>query len=365
MSSAVGSNKEWKPKVISSNFGKGSGIAGASDVPTSSVEANAHSQPVLRVLDSEEATSKLQKKLEELHLRSYNMVVVEASEHQQHIFNGILTEEVYMTQPPSYEQGDVNLVCKLNKAIYDLKQAPHAWFERLRAYSVSEKFLLEKSDSSLFVRKTANNILYLLVYVDDIILTGSSEIKVQTIIDKLNKQFALKDLGVLSFFLGIEVCHDSIGITLTQQKYVRELLQMSGLEDAKGIHTPMVTNRKLSVKECILLLVLYIFWGNLISWSSHKQQVVARSTAEAEYRSVVCATVELHVELDLFFVREMVIASKLQVQEVPTFEQVADVMTKPLSAPLFLIHRHKLQLTRLKCRDVQFLGSQSMENVED
>ncbi|KAE8657740.1 BTB/POZ domain-containing protein [Hibiscus syriacus] len=75
MSSAVGSNKEWKPKVISSNFGKGSGIAGASDVPTSSVEANAHSQPVLRVLDSEEATSKLQKKLEELHLRSYNMLV--------------------------------------------------------------------------------------------------------------------------------------------------------------------------------------------------------------------------------------------------------------------------------------------------
>ncbi|XP_038996206.1 protein PHOSPHATE STARVATION RESPONSE 2-like [Hibiscus syriacus] len=67
-SKAIGSNKEWKPKVISSNFGKGSGTAGASDVPTSLVEANAHSQPVSRVLDSEEATSKLQKKLEELHL---------------------------------------------------------------------------------------------------------------------------------------------------------------------------------------------------------------------------------------------------------------------------------------------------------
>ncbi|KAE8655815.1 Detected protein of unknown function [Hibiscus syriacus] len=67
-SEAVDSNKEWKPKVISSNFGKGSGTAGASDVPTSSVEAIAHSQLVSRVLDSEEATSKLQKKLEELHL---------------------------------------------------------------------------------------------------------------------------------------------------------------------------------------------------------------------------------------------------------------------------------------------------------
>ncbi|KAE8683158.1 hypothetical protein F3Y22_tig00111213pilonHSYRG00234 [Hibiscus syriacus] len=75
MCQVVGSNKEWKPKVINSNFGKGSGTAGASDVPTSSVEVNAHSQPVSRVLDSEEATSKLQKKLEELHLRSYNLLV--------------------------------------------------------------------------------------------------------------------------------------------------------------------------------------------------------------------------------------------------------------------------------------------------
>ncbi|KAE8685758.1 COP9 signalosome complex subunit 7 [Hibiscus syriacus] len=72
---AVGSKKEWKPKVISSNFGKGSGTSGAPDIPTSSVEANAHSQPVSRVLDYEEATSKLQKKLEELHLISYNLLV--------------------------------------------------------------------------------------------------------------------------------------------------------------------------------------------------------------------------------------------------------------------------------------------------
>ncbi|KAL4353231.1 hypothetical protein GQ457_06G027640 [Hibiscus cannabinus] len=72
----VGSNKEWKPKSISSNVGQGSGIAGASDVPTSSVEANAHSQPISRVLDSEETTSKLQKKLEELHLPQRQHVII-------------------------------------------------------------------------------------------------------------------------------------------------------------------------------------------------------------------------------------------------------------------------------------------------
>lgn len=76
MSSTVGSNKEWKPKPISSNAGQGSGTAGASEVPTISLEANAQSQPVSSILDSEEATSKLQKKLEELHLPQRQHVII-------------------------------------------------------------------------------------------------------------------------------------------------------------------------------------------------------------------------------------------------------------------------------------------------
>ncbi|XP_012491010.1 GBF-interacting protein 1 [Gossypium raimondii] len=77
----VGSNKEWKPKPISSNVGQGSGTAGASEVPTSSFEANAHSPPVSNVLDSEEATSKLQKKLEELHLPQRQHVIIPTHIH--------------------------------------------------------------------------------------------------------------------------------------------------------------------------------------------------------------------------------------------------------------------------------------------
>ncbi|KAK8269997.1 hypothetical protein V6Z12_D11G165600 [Gossypium hirsutum] len=77
----VGSNKEWKPKPISSNVGQGSGTAGASEVPTSSFEANAYSQPVSNVLDSEEATSKLQKKLEELHLPQRQHVIIPTHIH--------------------------------------------------------------------------------------------------------------------------------------------------------------------------------------------------------------------------------------------------------------------------------------------
>ncbi|KAL4353691.1 hypothetical protein GQ457_06G010260 [Hibiscus cannabinus] len=94
--------------------------------------------------------------------------------------NGDLHEEVYMVQPPRYEHGDKHrFMCKWNKAIYGIKQAPRAWFEKLREYLISAGFCLSKSDSLLFVKRSGSSIMYLLVYVDDIILTGSDDSEVQ------------------------------------------------------------------------------------------------------------------------------------------------------------------------------------------
>ncbi|KAK8560971.1 hypothetical protein V6N13_026406 [Hibiscus sabdariffa] len=161
--------------------------------------------------------------------------------------NGVLHEEVYMMQPPGYEYGDKErLVCKLHKSLYGLKQAPRAWFEKLKMYLVSVGFVLSKSDSSLFVRRVINNIVYLLVYVDDIVITGNDDVEVQEVISSLNKEFSLKDLGELNYFLGIEVSYDDDGLVLSQKKYIRELLLRSGLEAAKGLPTPMISNLQLS-----------------------------------------------------------------------------------------------------------------------
>ena len=98
-----------------------------------------------------------------------------------------------------------NLVCKLHKALYGLKQAPRAWFERLAAALLKFGFSSSKCDPSVFIHTHGSVSTYVSVYVDDIIITGASTDFMQNLITKLNSEFALKDLGNLHYFLGIEV----------------------------------------------------------------------------------------------------------------------------------------------------------------
>jgi len=112
---------------------------------------------------------------------------------------------VYMHQPPRFSSTDSSLVCRLNKAIYGLKQAPQSWFQNLSTTLVRMGFSSSKSDISLFTHFTPTDTIFLLVYVDDIIITGSSKPLVQDFIHNLNITFGLKDLVPLHYFLGIEV----------------------------------------------------------------------------------------------------------------------------------------------------------------
>nr|KYP41292.1 Retrovirus-related Pol polyprotein from transposon TNT 1-94 [Cajanus cajan] len=155
--------------------------------------------------------------------------------------NDTLDEEVYMTQPLGFETSDKNLVCKLHKAIYGLKQAPHAWFEKLKSTLLQFNFQASKCDPSLFVYSHANNVIYILVYVDDIIITGNNSKLLHTLVSQLHSTFSLKDVGDLDYFLGIEVKTQSDGsLILTQSKYIRDLLNRTDMEASKPISSPMV-----------------------------------------------------------------------------------------------------------------------------
>ena len=127
--------------------------------------------------------------------------------------NGILHEEVYMTQLEGFSKGS-NLVCKLHKALYGLKQAPRAWFERLAAALIKFGFTGSKCDPSLFIHTCGTSSTYVLVYVDDIIITGASANFIQELILKLHSEFALKDLRPLHYLLGLEVYHLANGSLL-------------------------------------------------------------------------------------------------------------------------------------------------------
>lgn len=160
--------------------------------------------------------------------------------------NGILEEEVYMQQPPGLENVD-SLVCKQHKELYGLKQAPRAWFERLTFALKGFGFVSSKCDPSLFTLITSTSTTYMLVYVDDIIITGNSTTQIQALVTKLNSHFSLKQLGNLEYFLGIKVSHLKNGsLFLSQTKYIKDLLSKVNLSEAKGVPTPMISNLKLS-----------------------------------------------------------------------------------------------------------------------
>lgn len=130
--------------------------------------------------------------------------------HQLDINNaflqGSLTEDVYMTQPQGFVDKDKPThVCKLRKALYGLKQAPRAWYNELRTFLLSFGFTNSIADSSLFIYNHHGLVLYLLVYVDDIIITSPSPNYIHQFISKLASRFSLKDLGPLSYFLSVEV----------------------------------------------------------------------------------------------------------------------------------------------------------------
>jgi hypothetical protein len=162
--------------------------------------------------------------------------------------HGVLEEEVYMRQPPGYEDKEhPDYVCKLDKALYGLKQAPRAWFSRLSEKLVELGFKGSKADTSLFYFKRGDVIMFALIYVDDIIVVSSKQEAVSALLLDLKQEFALKDLGGLHYFLGIEVNKCENGIILTQEKYVMDLLKNAGMEKCKPVSTPLSTSTKLSL----------------------------------------------------------------------------------------------------------------------
>ncbi|WVZ96614.1 hypothetical protein U9M48_042230 [Paspalum notatum var. saurae] len=327
------------------------------------------------------------------------------------------------------------MVCRLNKSLYGLKQAPRAWYSRFATFLVTLGFTEAKSDTSLFVYHHGDETAYLLLYVDDIVLTASSQHLLQRIITFLQQEFAMKDLGVLHHFLGVTVEPRPSGLLLHQRQYTLDILERAGMTDCNPCSTPVDTQAKLSEdvgtpvadptayrnlaapthsdyglllhRSSSAVLVVYtdadwagcpdtrrstsgyavFLGGNLVSWSSKRQPVVSRSSAEAEYRAVANGVAEAswlrqllaelhsplakstlvycdnvsavylstnpvqhqrtkHVEIDLHFVRDRVAIDDVRILHVPTTSQFADIFTKGLPSSTFSEFRSSLNIHR-------------------
>ena len=161
--------------------------------------------------------------------------------------HGELKDTVYMYQPMGFKDPDrPSYVCLLRKSIYGLRQAPHDWYTRFAEYLFTIGFTHSTSDNSLFILNQGPVMAYVLLYVDDIILTASSDDLRKSIISLLSLEFAMKDLGSLSFFLGIVVTRHVGGLFLSQRKYAAELIDRAGMSSCKSSPTPVDTHSKLS-----------------------------------------------------------------------------------------------------------------------
>ena len=398
--------------------------------------------------------------------------------------HGDLKEEVYMAmplgyagfghpiQPPETSAPRGRYVCKLLKSLYGLKQAPRQWFEKLSSTLIKFGFCQSKADYTLFTKKNSKGFTAVLIYVDDMVITGSAVDAITELKGYLSHQFHMKDLGELSYFLGLEVSKTEEGIFLCQKKYVGDLLKETRIENCKPLKVPLTPNLKLlgdtghpledpnrfrrlvgkliylsitrpdisfavqflskfmsaptdaHMKEVyhllrylkatsehgILLAKNSDFhiraycdsdWGScpnsrksvtgfaimlgnsLISWKSKKQGVVARSTAEGEYRAMATTCCELtwllallrdltvkpplpmhlfcdnqaalyivknlvfheqtkHIEVDCHYVRDQFKNGQVRPCYVSSKSQLADLFTKVVSASQYVYLLGKL-----------------------
>jgi hypothetical protein len=160
--------------------------------------------------------------------------------------HGDLEEEVYMDVPPGYTaNSESEVVCKLQRALYGLKQSPRAWFGRFSWAMKKYGYTQSNSDHTLFLKHRLGKVTALIIYVDDMIITGDDVVEISKLQKQLATELEMKSLGGLKYFLGIEVARSKQGIFLSHRKYVLDLLSEVGLLDCKPADTPIVQNHRL------------------------------------------------------------------------------------------------------------------------
>lgn len=193
-------------------------------------------------------------------LKTVHVVIAIAAQHKWNVFqmdvksaflNGVLKEEVYVDQPPGYEVlSEEGKVYKLKRALYGLKQAQRAWYSRIDSYLLSNGFNKSDGEPTLYIKATDGKILIVVLYVDDLIFTKDDDCLIADFKQAMKDEFEMTNLGILRYFLGIEVKQMDDGIFISQEKYAHYILERFRTLNNKAAPTPTVVGLKLSKEDC-------------------------------------------------------------------------------------------------------------------
>ncbi|WVZ83075.1 LOW QUALITY PROTEIN: hypothetical protein U9M48_030255 [Paspalum notatum var. saurae] len=212
--------------------------------------------------------------------------------------HGKLQEEVYMHPPPSYLVPNGHL----RHSLYGLKQAPHALFERFSSVVTAARFVTSQHDPTLFVHTSPRGHSLFLLYVDDMRIIGDDLDYLAFVKARLNEQFHMSDLGSLTYFLGIEVISTPNGYYLSQQKYIRDILDRAGLTDQRPMDTPMELHLCLCATDGVPLedstryrhlVSSLVYLGITRPHISYVVHILSQFIVEAELRALAAVTAEV------------------------------------------------------------------------
>jgi len=167
--------------------------------------------------------------------------------------HGELEEEIYMDQPEGFiVPGKENYVCKLKRSLYGLKQSPRQWYKRFDSFMLSHGFKRSKYDSCVYLKHDNGSPIYLLLYVDDMLIAAKSRKDITTLKKLLSSEFDMKDLGAAKKILVMEITRDRKAglLFLSQHNCIDKVLHRFNMHDAKSVSTPIAPHFKLSAQQC-------------------------------------------------------------------------------------------------------------------
>jgi hypothetical protein len=164
-----------------------------------------------------------------------------------------LEEEIYMKQPKGFVvKGKKELVCNIKKSLYGLKKSPRMWYQNFDTYILGLGFVRSRVDQCVYSKKVGNHFIYVVMYVDDMLLVGNNMDAIKEVKSHLSFKFDMKDLGDANFILGLEIKRDraNMKLWLNQRKYVETILQRFNIHGSKPIKVSIPIGVNLSIDQC-------------------------------------------------------------------------------------------------------------------